>query len=170
MAAFTLFHVVLSLVGIASGFVVLFGLFVSRRMDGWTAVFLATTMATSVTGFGFPFVRFLPSHGVGIASLLVLLIAILARYPFQLAGAWRWRYVVSAVSALYLNVFVLIAQAFSKVPPLKALAPTQSEPPFIVAQLATLALFVVLAVRAVKRYRVGPVSAVAPKPSPPIFQ
>jgi hypothetical protein len=139
-------------------------------MDGWTAVFLVTTTATSVTGFGFPFVRFLPSHGVGIVSLLVLLIALLARYRFHLGGAWRWLYSVSVVFALYLNVFVLIAQAFSKVPQLKALAPTQSEPPFIAAQLVVLALFFVFAGRAVKRFRVGPVSAVSPKPSRPIFQ
>ncbi len=134
MATFTLVHVVLSLIGILSGFVVVFGLLSVKRLDGWTALFLVSTVATSVTGFLFPFHRFLPSHAVGILSLIVLGGAILARYALHLAGAWRRIYVVCAVIALYLNVFVLIVQLFEKIPALKAMAPTQSEPPFLVAQ------------------------------------
>src|SRR6266567_1891308 len=152
-ATFTLVHVVLSLVGIVAGLVVMFGLVAGKRFDGWTVVFLATTVATSVTGFGFPFDHLLPSHKVGIVSLLVLTVAILARHAFHLAGAWRWVYVVSAAIALYLNVFVLVVQAFEKVPALKAMAPTQSEPPFLVAQLVVLALFVALTIFALKRFR-----------------
>src|SRR5438270_12757556 len=129
-ATYTLIHVLISLVGIASGLVVVFGLLGGKRLDGWTALFLATTVATSVTGFGFPFDHLLPSHKVGILSLVLLTVAILARHAFHLAGAWRWIYVVSAAVALYLNVFVLVVQAFEKVPALKAMAPTQSEPPF----------------------------------------
>ena len=156
MTTFTFVHVVLSLIGIFSGFVVVFGLLAGKRLDGWTALFLVSTVATSVTGFLFPFHRFLPSHGVGILSLLVLAIAILARYPLHLAGAWRRIYAVTAVISLYLNVFVLIAQAFQKVPGLKAMAPTQSEPPFVIAQLVVLALFVALATVATKRFAHAP--------------
>jgi hypothetical protein len=152
LATFTLVHVVVSLAGIASGFVVMLGLLTGKRLDGWTAAFLATTVATSVTGFGFPFDHVLPSHVVGVISLVVLAVAILARYGGHLAVAWRWIYVVGAVVALYLNVFVLIVQAFLKVPALKALAPTQSEPPFLVAQLVVMALFLVLGTLAVKRF------------------
>src|SRR5437763_2195661 len=118
MTTFTFVHVVLSLVGIGSGIVVVCGLFASKRLDVWTAIFLASTVATSVTGFFFPFERFLPSHWVGVVSLIVLGIAILARYALHLAGAWRRTYVLSAVTALYLNVFVLFAQLFQKVPAL----------------------------------------------------
>ncbi len=152
-STYTLIHVLLSLVGIGSGFVVLFGLLAGRRLNGWTALFLLTTVATSVTGFGFPFDHLLPSHKVGIISLFVLAVAILARYAFHLEGAWRWIYVVSAVIALYLNVFVGIVQSFEKVPALKAMAPTQSEPPFVVTQLVALALFIVLAIFAARRFR-----------------
>jgi hypothetical protein len=144
MTAFTFFHVVLSLVGILSGFVVFFGLVTGKRLNGWTGLFLTTTMATSVTGFLFPFHKFLPSHGVGIVSLIVLAVAIFARYGRGLAGAWRRTYVVNAVISLYLNFFVLIAQQFMKVPALKALAPTQSEPPFLVTQVAVMVIFIVL--------------------------
>lgn len=154
---FTLVHVVLSLVGIVSGLVVVVGLIAAKRFDVWTAVFLASTVATSVTGFLFPVEHFMPSHGVGILSLVVLAVAILARYAFHLAGAWRWIYVVSAVLALYLNVFVLIVQLFQKVPALKALAPTQSEPPFLLTQLVVLVLFVVFAIAATIRFRTAPV-------------
>src|SRR5947209_16218329 len=128
-STFTFVHVLISLVGIGSGFVVIFGLLAGKRLNGWTALFLATTVATSVTGFGFPFDHLLPSHKVGIISLLVLAIAILARYVFHLAGAWRWIYVVSAMIALYLNVFVGVVQSFLKAPALHALAPTGKEPP-----------------------------------------
>src|SRR5271167_4473960 len=158
-STFTLVHVLLSLVGIGSGFIVTFGLLNGKRLDGWTALFLATTLATSVTGFFFPFDHLLPSHKVGIVSLVVLAIAILARYALHLDGAWRRIYVVTAVIALYLNVFVLIVQAFEKVPALKAMAPTQSEPPFVAAQVAVMLLFVVLTTLAAIRFRVQPLRA-----------
>jgi hypothetical protein len=160
MTTFTFVHVVLSLIGIFSGFVVVFGLLAGKRLDGWTAPFLVSTVATSVTGFLFPFHRFLPSHGVGILSLLVLAIAILARYPLHLAGAWRRIYALTAVISLYLNVFVLIAQVFQKVPGLKATAPTQSEPPFLVTQAVALAVFVLLGIGAAIRFRSEPVRTV----------
>jgi hypothetical protein len=153
MTTFTFVHVALSLAGIGSGLIVLFGMLVGKRLDGWTVLFLVTTVATSLTGFGFPFQRLLPSHIVGIISLVMLAIALLARYSFHLAGAWRWIYVVSAVIALYLNVFVLIVQLFEKVPALKAMAPTQSEPPFLVSQLVVMAIFIVLTIVAAKRFR-----------------
>jgi hypothetical protein len=153
MTTFTFVHVMLSLIGILSGFVVVLGLLGGKRLDGWTALFLVTTVLTSVTGFLFPFHKFLPSHGVGIVSLIVLAIAIFARYVRQLAGAWCRIYVVTAVIALYLNVFVLIAQLFQKVPALKAMAPTGSEPPFLVAQLVCMALFVVLGIGAAIKFR-----------------
>lgn len=153
MTTFTLVHVVLSLIGIFSGFVMMFGLFAAKRLDGWTAVFLASTVLTSVTGFLFPFHHFLPSHALGIVSLVVLGLAILARYGRHLAGGWRRTYVVSAMIAFYLNVFVLIAQAFMKVPALKAMAPTQSEPPFLVTQVVVMVIFVVLAIFAAMRFR-----------------
>jgi hypothetical protein len=119
-------------------------------------VFLATTVATSVTGFGFPVDHFMPSHAVGLISLVVLTLAIVARYRRHLAGAWRAIYVVTAVMALYFNVFVLIVQAFRRVPPLNALAPTQTEPPFQIAQLAALVLFAALGIVAVMRFRPAP--------------
>jgi hypothetical protein len=160
-ATFTFMHVLLSLVGIGSGCIVLFGLLTGKRLDGWTALFLASTVATSVTGFGFPFDHLLPSHKVGIMSLLVLAVAILARYTFHLTGAWRWIYVVGAVVALYLNVFVAIVQAFQKVPALQAIAPTQSEPPFVLTQLVVLALFVGLALTVARRFHTDPGHMVA---------
>jgi len=153
MTTFTFVHVLLSLIGIFSGFVVVFGLLVAKRLDGWTTLFLASTVLTSVTGFLFPFHGFLPSHGVGILSLLALAIAIFARYGCHLAGLWRRTYAITAVIALYLNVFVLIVQLFQKVPALKAIAPTQSEAPFKVTQLVALVLFVVLASFAAIRFR-----------------
>jgi hypothetical protein len=158
MTTFTFVHVALSLIGILSGIVVLIGLLTAKRLDVWTALFLATTVATSATGFGFPFVRLLPSHVVGVISLVVLAVAIVARYPFRLVGSWRWIYVVAAMMSLYLNVFVLIVQAFLKVPALKAMAPTQSEPPFLITQLAALALTVVLTIVAAIRFRPEPAS------------
>ncbi len=160
-STFTFVHVLLSLVGIGSGFVVVFGLLTGKRLEGWTALFLATTVATSVTGFLFPFDHLLPSHKVGIISLVVLAVAILARYAFHLTGAWRRIYVISATVALYLNVFVFIVQAFEKVPALRAMAPTQKEPPFLVAQLVVLTLFVVLGIFAAKRFRNDPVHVAA---------
>src|SRR5713101_8779366 len=152
-STFTLVHVLISLVGIASGLVVVFGLLTGKRLDGWTALFLATTVATSVTGFGFPFDHLLPSHKVGIISLVILTVAIVARYGLHLAGAWRRIYVVCAAVALYLNVFVGVTQAFLKFPALTALAPKQTEPPFAVAQLVVLALFIALTIAATKKAR-----------------
>jgi len=160
LSAFTLLHVVLSLVGIVSGLVVVGGFLTAKRSNVWTALFLTTTVLTSVTGFLFPFHRFLPSHAVGIFSLLVLAMAIPALYVFHLAGLWRLSYVIGAVIALYLNVFVLIAQLFMKVPALKALAPTQSEPPFLGTQVVVMLIFIVLGVLAAKRFPVEAVHAV----------
>jgi hypothetical protein len=151
-SAFTLFHVALSLVGIVAGVVVAAAMLGSKTANGWTALFLATTVLTSVTGFLFPSDKVLPSHIVGVISLLVLIIAIAALYGYRLARSWRWIYVVSALVALYLNVFVLVAQAFQKVAVLNALAPTQSDPGFIIAQLIVMAIFVVLGIRTVKRF------------------
>jgi len=153
LAAFTLFHVALSLIGILSGFIVVFGLIQSKRLDGWTALFLITTVATSATGYLFPFVRLLPSHILGAISLVVLAIAIFARYARRLEGGWRRTYAITAVVSLYFNVFVLIVQSFGKVPSLKALAPTQTESPFKITQLATLLLFILLGVLSVRGFR-----------------
>ncbi len=155
-STYTLIHVLISLLGIGSGLAVMFGLLAGKRLDGWSALFLVSTVATSLTGFGFPFDHLLPSHKVGIISLFVLAIAILARYAFHLAGAWRWIYVVTASIALYLNVFVGVVQSFENLPSLKALAPTQSEPTFVAAQLVVLAIFVLLTVFAVRQFRVEP--------------
>ena len=152
MTTFTLVHVLLSLIGICSGLVVVFGMLKANRMDGWTAIFLVSTVLTSVTGFLFPFHKFLPSHGVGVVSLIVLAIAIYARYAGHLAGGWSRTYVVTAVIALYLNVFVLIAQLFMKVPALHAMAPTGSEPPFLIAQILCMILFVVLGIFAARGF------------------
>lgn len=151
---FTLAHVAISLAAIGSGFVVLFGLLENKRLDRWTAFFLATTVATSITGFGFPIHGFTPGLGLGVVSLVLLAVAIYARYVRRLVGGWRRAYVVTAVAALYFNFFVLIVQSFQKAPALKALAPTQSEPPFAVAQLASLAAFLVLGWLAARRFGV----------------
>ena len=161
LATFTLFHVVISLVGIASGLIVVYGLLTGKRLDTWTAIFLIFTVLTSATGFLFPFTHLLPSHIVGLISLVVLAFAILARYVLHLNGAWRLAYVISAMLALYLNVFVLVAQLFLKVPALKALAPTGKEPPFLIAQLTVMAVFVVLTVLAAKRFHAEPVVRIA---------
>jgi hypothetical protein len=155
ISAFTTFHVVLSLIGIATGLVVVFGMLNARRCTAWTALFLATTVATSVTGFMFPSSGFDPAQKVGVVSLLTLAVTILALYVYQLAGAWRWIYVVGAVLALYLNAFVGVVQAFQKVPFLHALAPKGSEPPFFIAQGLVLAIFVILGIMAVNRFRPG---------------
>jgi hypothetical protein len=152
-STFTLIHVVISVIGIVTGFMVVGGMLAGKRLDALTAVFLATTAATSITGFGFPIHHFAAPHIVGVISLVVLTIAIVARYAFHLGGAWRWIYVVTAVIALYLNVFVGIVQAFLKVPALKALAPTQAEPPFAIAQLAALVVFIAIGILASRRFR-----------------
>jgi hypothetical protein len=157
MTILTFVHVLLSLVGILAGFVVTFGLLTAKNLHGWTALFIWTTVATSVTGFLFPFHRFLPSHAIGILSLLVLTIAIYALYGKHLTGAWRKTYAVNAMIALYFNVFVLIAQLFAKLPALKALAPTQSEAPFKEAQLLALLAFVVLTILAAIKFRSEPI-------------
>jgi len=153
LPAFTELHVIISLIAIATGFVTVFGMLTGNRMARWTAIFLVMTVLTSVTGFGFPFDHFLPSHWVGVVSLVFLAVALFAVYVKHLAGAWRWIYVVSAIVALWFNVFVLIVQSFMKISVLKALAPTQSEPPFQIAQGAALVLFVVLAILAVRQFR-----------------
>jgi hypothetical protein len=153
LTTFTKVHVLISLIAIFAGFVMVIGLLMPKRLNGWTAVFLLTTLLTSVTGFFFPFHGFTPAIAVGIVSLVVLAVAIFARYARHLTGAWRWIYVVTAMVALYLSVFVLIVQLFQKVPALKALAPTQAEPPFAIAQLGTLVIFVVLTIVAAIRFR-----------------
>ncbi len=153
LATFTFVHVLISLVAIASGFVVIFGLLGGKRLDGWTGLFLTTTVLTSVTGFGFPNEHVTPGIKVGIISLVVLAIAIAARYAFHMAGAWRGIYVVGATLALYLNVFVLVVQTFEEVPALHELAPTGTEPAFLVAQLAVLVAFLVLGTFATIRFR-----------------
>ena len=157
LAAYTLLHVAISLIGIASGFVVMYGFLKGRPLNSWAAIFLTTTALTSITGFGFPFTHLLPSHKVGIVSLIVLAVTIPARYVYHLAGPWRRIYVIGSTVALYLNVFVLVVQSFMKVPALHALAPTQTEAPFAVAQLIVLAAFVVLGTFAVKRFLPAPV-------------
>jgi hypothetical protein len=160
-ATYTLIHVLISLIAIASGFVVMYGLVRGKRLDRMTALFLTTTVLTSVTGFGFPIGDHLsPANKLGIISLVVLAIAVVARYPLHLAGGWRRTYVISAAMALYLNSFVLVVQSFEKVPVLKALAPTQKEPPFAIAQGTVLVAFIVLTIFAVTRFRSGPVVAV----------
>ena len=150
---YTLFHVAISLVGIAVGFVVLGGFLADARLDGAIHTFLATTVATDVTGFLFPFNGFLPSYAVGIISLIILAVAIYAYYAARLAGPWRSTFVVSVIATLYLNVFVLIAQTFQKNPAILALAPTQSEAPFVVVQAVALVTFVVLGVVSMARFR-----------------
>lgn len=153
LQAYTIFHVVISLIAILAGFIVLYGWLTARRLDGWTLIFLVFTLATSVTGFFFPFHGFTPAIGTGILSVVVLLAAFAGLYAFHLEGSWRWVYLISAAIALYLNVFVLIIQAFLKIPPLHALAPNGNETPFAVVQGIVLALFVIGGFLAVRRYR-----------------
>jgi hypothetical protein len=159
ISTFTFVHVLFSLVGIGSGLLVVYGMLLGKRFDGATAIFLATTVLTSLTGFLFPVEHLLPSHVVGIISLVVLAVAILARYALHLARTWRRIYVICAVLALYLNVFVLVAQIFMKVPAVHALAPTQKEPPFFIVQLIVMAIFIVLGIFAVKGFRAEPVAS-----------
>jgi hypothetical protein len=153
LSTFTAIHTVLSLVALASGIIVVLGLLGSHGMPALTALYLATSVATSATGFGFPTAGFMPSHGVGVISLVLLLAAILARYICHFAGAWRWIYAVGVVLSVYFLVFVGIVQAFMKVPALRAAAPTQSEPPFAIAQGVTLVIFIVLTIAAARRFR-----------------
>jgi hypothetical protein len=162
-ANFTLLHVIISLVAIVSGLVVLFGMLGSHRMPGWTLFFLVTTILTSVTGYFFPISGFTPAQAVGAISLVLLLIALVALYGKHLAGAWRWIYVVTAVTALWFNVFVLIVQSFEKVSFLNPLAP-QVGPPFsepqntqfVITQVVAMAFFVIVGIIAALRFRPGP--------------
>ena len=153
ISAFTAVHVLISVVGIVSGLVVMYGLLTANRLERWTTLFLVSTAATNITGFLFPFKGITPGIVIGILSLVVLVFAFLGRYALNLNGPWRPIYIVAASVALYFNVFVFIVQSFEKVPPLRALAPTQKEPPFAVAQLLVLVAFVVLTGFALKRFR-----------------
>jgi hypothetical protein len=153
---FSLLHTVISLIGIATGLVALAGMLAGKLLKGWTGLFLLTTVLTTVTGFLFPISVFTPAIGVGIVSSVILVIALAALYVFHLAGAWRPIYVTTAVFALYLNSFVGVVQAFQKVSFLQPLAPTQSEPPFLIAQGALLGLFVVLGIIALVRFHPAP--------------
>lgn len=139
---FTYLHVALSVLGIIAGLVVVGGFMAGKGLDGWTGTFLATTFLTNLTGFGFPFVKFMPSHGIGAVSLVLLPVLVYARYGKRLQGGWRRVYLVGSVVALYFNVFVLVAQLFHRIPALLVLAPKQQEPPFLISQLLVLALFI----------------------------
>ena len=145
-------HVALSLIALVAGLIVLYGLLKGRAFGGWTALFLATTILTSVTGFPLPPFGFDPPRAVGILSLVLLVVAVAGYSLFHLAGAWRWIYVVTAMAALYLDAFVGVIQAFAKIPALHELAPTQSKPPFVVAQVAVLAFFVILGFLAARKF------------------
>jgi len=159
MTTFTFVHVVLSLVGIFSGLFVLYGMIAGKRYDGMTGIFLATTLLTSITGFMFPYHGFTPAIGVGIVSMLILAIALYARYSRHLVGGSRRTYVITAVIALWLNCFVLVAQLFEKVPSLHVLAPKGSEPPFFISQVIVMVIFIGLGYAAVKGFR-EPLAAV----------
>ena len=150
---YTISHTLLSLVAIFTGFAVLFGMLAGNRLDGWTKWFLITAVATTVTGFFFPFHGVTPAIKLGVISLIVLLVTIYARYAKHLAGAWRWIYAIGAVLTLYFNVFVGIVQSFEKISALHAMAPTQTEQPFKLTQLSVLGLFVVLGFVAAIRFR-----------------
>jgi hypothetical protein len=153
LATFTTVHVVISLIGIVSGLVVLYGMLTGAKSGSLIALFLASTILTSVTGYFFPAEKILASHIVGAVSLVVLAIAVFAFYGKHIAGSWRWIYVVTAIVALWFNCFVGVVQAFQKIPSLKSLAPTQSELPFAIAQGAVLLIFAVAAIIAVRRWR-----------------
>jgi hypothetical protein len=155
LSTFTMLHVIISLIGVVSGLVVLSGLLGSKVIPSWTALFLVTTILTNATGFLFPFDKLLPSHIIAIISLVLLAIACIALYVMKLAGAWRWIYTLTALIALYLNVFVLVIQSFLKIGPLHALAPSvpPSEPPFAAVQGIILVFFVIAIIGAVRRFR-----------------
>jgi hypothetical protein len=152
LSTFTLIHVVISVIGILAGFVVIFGMFRSKRMNGMTAIFLLMTTLTSVTGFCFPNEHITPGIKIGIISMVMLVICVLARYAGHLRGASRWLYVVTALLAQYFNVFVLVVQSVLKIPALHALAPTGTETPFVIAEALVLLIFVVLGILAVKKF------------------
>jgi hypothetical protein len=153
---YTVIHTLISLVAIFTGLVVLFGMLAGKRLDNWTKWFLITAVATTITGFFFPFHGFTPAIGLGIISLPFLALAIFARYPKHLAGSWRWIYVIGAVICLYFNLFVAVVQAFEKIPALQAMAPTQTEPPFKLTQLVVLLVSVLLAIVAAIRFHPEP--------------
>ena len=158
LATFTLVHVIISLIGIVAGLVVMFGMLGSNRQPGLTAIFLLFTILTSATGFLIPPLLFdkpLPSHMIGILSLVLLAIACIALYVMKLSGSWRWIYVLTALLAQYFNVFVLVIQSFLKVGPLHALAPSvpPSEPPFAIAQGIVLVFFIIVIIGAIRRFR-----------------
>ena len=152
-STFTILHVIISLIAIVSGLVVAFAMAGGSKPAGWTALFLLATLLTSATGFLFPISKFTPALGTGIIASAVLVVALVALYAKHLAGAWRWIFVVTAIASLYLNVFVLIVQAFLKVPFLYRLAPNGNEPAFLIAQTATLLFFLALGTVAVNRFR-----------------
>lgn len=152
IGAFTVVHVIISLIAILSGLIVFAGLFKSELRPGWTGVFLLTTLLTTVTGFMFPFGGITPAFATGLISSAVLVAALLALYAFHLMRGWRWIYVITALFALYLNCFVLVVQSFQKIAALNALAPTQSELPFALAQGLVLLAFIVLGALAVRRF------------------
>jgi hypothetical protein len=153
LSLYTTIHVVISLIAIAAGFVAVIEMIGNKPLGLWNSIFLWTTIATSVTGFGFPITGVTPGIVVGVISLVLLAVALAALYGQHFAGPWRWIYVVTAIGALWFNVFVLIVQSFQKIDALKALAPTQSEPPFQIAQGVALVLLVVLTVLAVRKFR-----------------
>jgi hypothetical protein len=153
VGAFTILHVIITLVAIGSGLIVVGGMFASNRLPVTTAIFLVTTALTSLTGFLFPIHGFTPALGVGIVACVILAVALFALYKENLVGAWRWIYVITAVVSLYLNVFVLVVQSFMKVSALNALAPMQTEPPFAVAQASVLAIFILITLIAIIKFR-----------------
>jgi hypothetical protein len=146
LATFTLLHVIISLIAIVCGLVVVFGMFASNQLTRWTGLFLFTTALTSVTGFYFPGTALTPARIFGIVSLIVLVPTVLALYVFGLRGFWRWIYIAGVVIALYLNVFVAVVQSFAKIPELRSLAPTQSDPPFLIAEGGALVIFILLGI------------------------
>jgi hypothetical protein len=151
--AFTLLHVIISLIAIGSGLIAVGGMFASQRLPSTTALFLLTTILTSVTGFLFPIHGFTPALGVGIVSCAILIITLFGYYRKNLTGSWRWIYVITAIAVLYLNVFVVVVQSFIKVAALNALAPTQSEPPFVITQVAVMAIFILIGIIAAVKFR-----------------
>jgi hypothetical protein len=153
VGAFTVLHVMITLVAIGSGLIVVGGMFASHRLPVTTALFLFTTALTSVTGFLFPIHGFTPALGVGILAWVILAVALFALYKERLVGAWRWMYVFAAAASLYLNVFVLVVQSFVKVSALNALAPTQTEPPFEITQAAVLGIFILITLVAVVKFQ-----------------
>jgi hypothetical protein len=153
VGAFTLLHVIITLVAIGGGLIVAGGMFASHKLPGTTVLFLFATALTSVTGFLFPIHGFTPALGVGILACVILAVALFALYKERLAGAWRWIYVITAIASLYLNVFVLVVQSFVKVATLNSLAPTQSEPPFAITQVVILVIFILIGIVALVKFR-----------------